>query len=333
MGKELYGTLCVDCLLLVDKVFTVLDDGENRGVVLSIYITRSPDFAYNYSTQSQQHKFPCGLKLAIRNPHLVRTKNGCLCIWIDNLGFLVLVPSIPRAPAAADLLMEGIRGSEIGDMDTAIHLFTRALNSLRNTSDNDYEIMKDLFELHFRRANAYIKKMRYTNALADALFLQRNGDARHQILIAQLLEVTGNYEEAYLLWKLLFDKGHLDLDRHRPDMERCRDLYILKLRQRFKRYLSMLEMVAGSSFVGPIEIRVSDESSKSERGLFITQDCMAGELILVCDLVVDTMKEDEIHLGLHRLDAPTDEEAQELCHKLVVEVNRSEVLRKRIRSL
>lgn len=324
----MYGTLCVDYLLLVESVFTVLDDGENRGVVLSIDITSSTDSAYNYSAQSQQCKFPCGLKVAIRNPHLMRTNNGCLCIRIDNLDNIAPVPSIPRVPTAADLFMEGIRGFEAEDIDTAIHLFTRALNSLRNISHNDSENIKDL---HFHRANAYIKKMRYANAQADVLFLQINGDSRHRILRAQLLEVTENYEEAYLLWKSEFDKGDLDLDCYRPDMERCRDLYILKLRRQFKRYLCMQRSRKTEtlpSFVGPVEIRVSDESCKSQWGLFITQDCMAGELVLVCDPVVDTMKEDEIHLGLHRLDAPTKEEVQVLYHKLTVEVNRSHVLRK-----
>jgi len=86
-----------------------------------------------------------------------------------------------------------------------------------------------------------------------------------------------------------------------------------------------------SGFVGPIEIEVSDESCL-DRGLFITQDYMVGDLVLVSNPIVDTMKEgealDHISLGMQRFDALSDIEVQELHHKLFIEAKRSLILQK-----
>ena len=56
--------------------------------------------------------------MAIRDPHMVCTNNGRLCIKIDNLDKIVPMHSILQVPAKTDLFMEGIRGFEIENIDT-----------------------------------------------------------------------------------------------------------------------------------------------------------------------------------------------------------------------
>lgn len=121
-------------------------------------------------------------------------------------------------------------------------------------------------------------------------------------------------------------------------MERCSDLYILKLRQQFERFLSRSRMK-----LEPCNLwfRRSHRNLGFRwiffgQGIFFTQDCRAGDLVLVCNPVVDTMEGealDHITLGMHRFDALFNIEVQELHHKLAVEVKRSPDLQKRIWAL
>lgn len=121
-------------------------------------------------------------------------------------------------------------------------------------------------------------------------------------------------------------------------MERCSDLYILKLRQQFERFLSRSRMK-----LEPCNLwfRRSHRNPGFRwiffgQGIVITQDCRAGDLVLVCNPVVDTMEGealDHITLGMHRFDALFNIEVQELHHKLAVEVKRSPDLQKRIWAL
>eukprot|EP01018_Ginkgo_biloba_P013723 Gb_24396 [translate_table: standard] len=296
-GRVVYGTLCVDAFKIVG-IYSVMEDENGRAVKLSIY-----NVALSTSTfEDVQRLYPKGTKLAIKEPFVKRgSKDGCVMIRVDNPKTIEFLSSPEKTASISTCLsVEELRkrGNRcFGDEDWmgAVNLYTLSIEKATNeepasmcsTSPNKSE-NQNLLLSYTNRAETWLKLNNFEQALCDcdkALEI----DSQHLKTIyreGRALHGLQQYEEAITCLQSALNANNNN--NNAPEIKTCLDRAVeFNTQSQTGKYDLSNYCLQGkmenapevADFVGSVVVQRTRDGRR--RGLFVTENVKAGDLLLV----------------------------------------------------
>eukprot|EP01018_Ginkgo_biloba_P013722 Gb_24395 [translate_table: standard] len=301
-GRVVYGTLCVDAFKVVG-IYSVMEDEYGRAVRLSIY-----NVALSTSTfEDVQRLYPKGTKLAIKEPFVKRgSADGCVMIRVDNPKTIEFLSSPEKTASIStclnveELRKRGNRCFGDGDWTGAVSLYTlcieKATNeepaSLCSTSANKSE-NQNLLLSYANRAETWLKLNNFEQALCDcdkALEI----DSQHLKTIyrkGRALHGLQQYEEAITCLQSALNPNNINPNNNNnnaPEIKTCLDRAVeFNTQSQTGKYDLSDYFLQGkmenapevADFVGSVVVQRTRDGRR--RGLFVTENVKAGDLLLV----------------------------------------------------
>ncbi|GLJ09738.1 hypothetical protein SUGI_0115010 [Cryptomeria japonica] len=283
----IYGVLCVKPFKF-GRIYTLLEEVDTGNAVALSIVSSDPSSIHQGFAGD---KYPQGMKIAVKEPVLVRSEGGIVFIVLRNSWCIEAVHRLPDPQIDERKINEWIiRGNaswQAKDWEKCRRFNTKTLLCV-SRSENEYP--KNFRLLYNQRWSANIMLGRYTEALQDAEWICRNSGPSEsngiQFKIQSLLSV-GRYKDAFRFFQISC-----------ASLKEKEQIFTRTYRKWSLKYAYGHEFVPDGGFIGPVEIRMT--SNGSGRGLFATEDVQTGETLLLSEPLAVSRKalQDPIRNGL-----------------------------------
>ncbi|GLJ09736.1 hypothetical protein SUGI_0114920 [Cryptomeria japonica] len=283
----IYGVLCVKPFKF-GRIYTLLEEVDT-GIAVALSIVSSDPSSIHQGFAGD--KYPQGMKIAVKEPVLVRSEGGIVFLVLENPRCIEAVQRLSAPEIDERKINEWIiRGNaawEAKDWEKCRRFNTKTLLCVSRRGNEYPEKFRLLYN---RRWSANIMLGRYAEALQDAEWICRNSGPSEstgiQFKIQSLLSV-GRYKDAFRFFQISC-----------ASLKEKEEIFTQTYREWSVKYAYGHEFVPDGGFIGPVEIRMTRNGSG--RGLFATEDVQTGETLLLSEPLAVSRKalQDPIRNGL-----------------------------------
>lgn len=291
MLKVLYGELCVEPLEIGGNVYSAMIEAySGKAIALSIISAN-----YLSVTYSQ------GLKVAIKEPRMLRGDTGFIWIEVDNPLAIERLERFSYTPLS-EILKDKME--ECFDNGKRAHKDEKWKACIKNytkyeicASKVNHALTAEKMELmmYYQRWRAYMELHRHYLALKDAESCCRLDPINRKAILAKIISLVsvGRYKDAHNFVGTscnMFEFGPYDLHLDYA-FGNTKQLFIDTYRRNCVEYYGVGEAIAeiaekpnlckpDDDYVGPVEIKKS--VNRRGRGMFALEPIKTGTVILIC---------------------------------------------------